>query len=196
MRRWLDMGIATPDQRVAVNLSPIQLDASLPTVVGEALARHGLPPSALTLEVTETAFVDDADGVAGLERLRAIGVRVALDDFGTGYSSLSALRDLPVDLVKIDRSFIERVTEDGQLTALVQGIVDLAHALKLEVVGEGVETAEQSGALESLGCDRAQGWLHGRPASSVVVEAMLAAALPSHLVPTPAPASARSLRLA
>jgi len=178
MRRWLDLGIALPGQRVAVNLSPMQLDASLPTVVGEALARHGLPASALTLEVTESAFVDDPDGVAGLERLRAIGVRVALDDFGTGYSSLSTLRDLPADVVKVDRSFVERITEDPQLAALVRGIVDLAHALDLQVIAEGVETVEQSTALLAFGCDRAQGWLHGRPMSPPVTEALLAECAP------------------
>jgi len=178
MRRWLDLGLATADQRVAVNLSRLQLDATLPTVVGDALARHGLPASALTLEVTESAFVDDPEGVASLERLRAIGVEVALDDFGTGYSSLSTLRDLPADSVKVDRSFVDRVPDDAQLRALVRGIVDLAHALDLRVVGEGVETEAQAEALAAAGCDRVQGWLHGRPASAAVTEALLGASRP------------------
>jgi len=197
MRRWLDLGIAQPGQRVAVNLSPMQLDASLPTVVGEALARHGLPASALTLEVTESAFVDDPDGVASLERLRAIGVRVALDDFGTGYSSLSTLRDLPADAVKIDRSFIERVADDAQVAALVRGIVDLAHALRLEVIGEGVETADQSAVLGANGCDLAQGWLHGRPMSAPVVEATLSTTSPARPVASgPTRPGGPNLRLA
>lgn len=173
MRRWIDMGIVGAGQRVAVNLSAIQLDRTLPTVVGEALARHGLPPTALTLEVTETALVDDPDAVAALERLRDIGVRVALDDFGTGYSSLSALRDLPVDTVKIDRSFVSRLGEEPQLDALVRGIVDLAHALEMDVVGEGVELPLQSELLAEFGCDLAQGWLHGRPMSPAVVQASM-----------------------
>ena len=193
MRRWLDLGLTTPGMRVAVNLSRLQLDRTLPTVVGEALARHGLPPSALTLEVTESAFVDDPDGVAGLERLRAIGVRVAVDDFGTGYSSLSTLRDLPADAVKIDRSFVDRIGSDPQVSALVRGIVDLAHALELEVVGEGVETEEQSALLASSGCDLAQGWLHGRPASAPIVEAVLATTDP---VGSPRRPNAGALRLA
>jgi len=196
MRRWLDDGLAVPGQRVAVNLSPMQLDATLPTVVGEALARHGLPASALTLEVTESAFVDDPDGVASLERLRAIGVRVALDDFGTGYSSLSTLRDLPADAVKVDRSFTARISEDPQLAALVRGIVDLAHALRLQVVAEGVETAEQSALLEEFGCDHAQGWLHGRAMSPALVEAMLAGPVPPAPVAEVDLTGTPSLRLA
>jgi diguanylate cyclase (GGDEF)-like protein len=175
MRRWRDLGIAGPDQRVAVNLSPRQLDAGLPTLVADALARHGLPPSALTLEVTESAFVDDPDAVTSLDRLRHLGVCVALDDFGTGYSSLSALRDLPVDILKVDRSFVSRLGEDPQLEALVQGIVGLAGALHLKVVGEGVETQAQSDQLASFGCDMAQGWLHGKPSSAAMTEAVLSA---------------------
>jgi diguanylate cyclase (GGDEF)-like protein len=190
MRRWLDLGIAGPGQRVAVNLSPLQLDAGLPTIVADALARHGLPPSALTLEVTESAFVDDPDAVASLVRLRRLGVRVALDDFGTGYSSLSALRDLPVDTVKIDRSFVSRLGEDRQLEALVRGIVSLAAALELQVIGEGVEDKTQSDLLASFGCDRAQGWLHGKPVSAVMTDAVLSASAglrrPTDRVATPA----------
>jgi diguanylate cyclase len=175
MRRWRDLRIAGDDLRVAVNLSPLQLDAGLPTVVADALARHGLPPSCLTLEVTESALVDDPDAVASLDRLRHLGVCVALDDFGTGYSSLSALRDLPVDTLKIDRSFVSRLGQDDQLEALVQGIVSLAGALELQVVGEGVEAHVQSDLLASFGCDRAQGWLHGKPVSASMTEAVLSA---------------------
>jgi len=194
MRRWMDLGLVEPGQRVAVNLSRLQLDRGLPMMVAEALARHGLPPTALTLEVTESAFVDDPDGVASLVRLRAIGVRVALDDFGTGYSSLSTLRDLPADAVKVDRSFVERLGEDAQVSALVAGIVELAHALRLEVVGEGVETVAQSEALAAFGCELAQGWLHGRPMSAPLVEALLGEGRP---VPVPVTAKVRTgLRLA
>jgi diguanylate cyclase (GGDEF)-like protein len=199
MRRWLDLGVATPDQRVAVNLSPLQLDASLPDVVASAIARHGLPASSLTLEVTESALVDDPDAVASLERLRHLGVCVSLDDFGTGYSSLSALRDLPVDTVKIDRSFVSRLGQDVQLEALVRGIVDLAGALDLQVVGEGIEDARQSELLASFGCDRAQGWLHGKPSSSLVIEAALSASggVARRRVPAPVQdASVPPLRLA
>jgi diguanylate cyclase (GGDEF)-like protein len=196
MRRWLDLGLAAPGQRVAVNLSRLQLDRTLPTVIGEALARHGLPASALALEVTESAFVDDPDGVASLERLRDIGVRVALDDFGTGYSSLSTLRDLPADTVKVDRSFVARVCEDEQLHALVRGIVELAHALHLVVVAEGVETPEQADLLAAVGCDLAQGWLHGRPVSAGVIEAVLSTSAGGARSTETAAADGPTLRLA
>ena len=174
MRRWIDLGVARPGQRVAVNLSALQLDDTLPAMVAEALANNGLPPTGLTLEVTESALVDDAGAVAALERLRHLGVQVSLDDFGTGYSSLSALRDLPVDVVKIDRSFVGRMEEDAQLSSLVHGIVDLAHALELVVIAEGVEHTSQSELLADFGCDLAQGWLHGHPMSASLVEASLA----------------------
>jgi len=173
MRALLDLGLVGLHQRVAVNLSAQQLDSTLPTVVGDALARNGLPPTSLTLEVTESALVDDPDAVASLERLRGIGVSISLDDFGTGYSSLSALRDLPVDTVKIDRSFVARLTEDRQIEALVKGIVELAHALELRVVAEGVEETAQAATLNRFGCDYQQGWLHGRPMNAQLVEATL-----------------------
>ncbi len=173
MRTLLDLGLVGPRQRVAVNLSAHQLDGTLPTVVGDALARNGLPPTALTLEVTESALVDDPDAVASLERLRGIGVTISLDDFGTGYSSLSALRDLPVDTVKVDRSFVARLSEDRQIEALVKGIVELAHALELRVVAEGVEEPAQAAMLDRFGCDLQQGWLHGRPMGAQLVEATL-----------------------
>ena len=174
MRRWLTLGLVGTDVRVAVNLSARQLDRTLPRVVGEALARHGLPASSLTLEVTESALVDDEDAVASLERLREIGVTVSLDDFGTGFSSLSALRDLPVDTVKIDRSFVERMGDDDRMTAMVRGIIDLAHALHIDVIAEGVEETLQATLLREFGCDRAQGWLYGRPMSISVTETALA----------------------
>lgn len=191
MRRWLDLGIADDQLRVAVNLSAKQLDATLPSVVSEALVRNGLPATSLTLEVTESAVVDDPDAVSSLERLREIGVTVSLDDFGTGFSSLSALRDLPVDTVKIDKSFIDRMGDDTQLTAMVRGIIDLAHALELGVIAEGVEELPQSLLLAEFGCDRAQGWLHGRPMSVPLVEAMLAAT-PRATEAVPAPSNRRS----
>jgi diguanylate cyclase (GGDEF)-like protein len=202
MRRWLDLGLADDGLRIAVNLSARQLDRSLPGVVGEALARNGLPPTSLTLEVTESALVDDPDAVSSLERLRDIGVTVSLDDFGTGYSSLSALRDLPVDTVKVDRSFVDRMGADDQLTAMVRGIIDLAHALRIAVVAEGVEKQLQASLLRDFGCDRAQGFLFGQPLTAPIVEALLAGGGtavppgPDDTVDTSVPSSAPELRLA
>jgi EAL domain-containing protein (putative c-di-GMP-specific phosphodiesterase class I) len=113
----------------------------------------------LCLEITESALVADMDAALEvLERLRAIGVRVGLDDFGTGYSSFSYLHRLPVDVLKIDRSFVNRITMEPRDRAVVAGMIDLAHALGLQTVAEGVETPGQLAELGSLGCDLAQGW--------------------------------------
>jgi CheY-like chemotaxis protein len=113
----------------------------------------------LCLEITETVLLDDAHGsVKALEALKAIGVRIAVDDFGTGYSSLTYLKRFPVDVLKIDRSFIDGLVHDRQDRAIVSSVVDLAHAFGLTTIGEGVETVEQLALLRSLGCDAAQGY--------------------------------------
>ncbi len=156
---------AVPSLGVSVNLSARQLlDAGLETTVAAALAASGLAPERLTLEITETVLMGDmALSIERLERLRRLGVRVAIDDFGTGYSSLSYLRRLPIDVVKIDRSFIDEVAGDRVQAALVRAIVDLCHTLELETVAEGVETAAQAQRLAELGCCLAQGYFFGRP---------------------------------
>ncbi len=154
-----------PAPWVAVNVSPVQLteDEFLTDVV-EALATSGLVPDRLCLEITETAAITDLHAtVDRLTALRALGVRVALDDFGTGHSSLTLLRHLPVDSVKIDRSFVDRVTSDPADAVLVRLVVEAAHSLGLRVCAEGVETEDQARQLVSMGCDSAQGWLFGRP---------------------------------
>ncbi len=188
MRRWRDLGLLGDGQRVAVNLSARQLDDRLPTLVGDALARHGLPASSLTLEVTESALVEDDAAVESLARLRDMGIEIALDDFGTGYSSLGALRDLPVDVVKIDRTFVRDLYGDvGPMEAMIAAIVALAHALDMEVVAEGVEDAAHDACIRELDCDRSQGWYHGRPMSAATVDAHLTAtAAPRTPLPRPA----------
>ena len=162
---------------VAVNLSARQfVHPELVARVTEALEASGLPPRCLRLEFTESVLIEREEPVIDtFAKLHGLGIRLDLDDFGTGYSSLSALRDLPVDIVKVDRSFVSRLGEDSQLEALVQGIVGLAGALHLKVVGEGVETRAQSDLLASFGCDMAQGWLHGKPSSAAMTEAVLSA---------------------
>ncbi len=167
---------------VSVNLSTLQLEEEgVVDDVRGALAAAGLPAEQLMLEVTETALVDlDEAALARLTALRAMGVKVALDDFGTGYSSLSRLRWLPVDVLKVDRSFVEGAADDAGAAALVRCVVDLAQALDLTVVAEGVETAEQEEALRSMSCDRAQGYLLGRPAGpEELVAALLLRAAPT-----------------
>jgi len=150
--------------RVSVNVSPRQLATGrFPGQVREALERHALAPQALELEVTESLLVDNAGAVrAQLSELRALGVSIALDDFGTGYSSMSMLRDLPLDVMKIDRSFVLNLEHDADAAAITRTIATLATALKLHLVAEGVETIEQARLLEAMGCQELQGFLYSR----------------------------------
>lgn len=152
---------------VAVNVSAIQLrDATFVDDVSDALHRSGLPARNLVIELTETTLATDEHGeVRSLAAIRSLGCRVALDDFGTGFSSLSGLRDLPIDVVKLDRSFITDLTGSPRASALVEAVVTLAGALDLTVVAEGVETTEQHELLARLGCDRIQGYLISQPLS-------------------------------
>ena len=161
--RWLDDRPGA-ELTVRVNLSPRQLaQPELVDGVVEALARSGLPPAALCLEITETALMDDpVHGARVLTELHDLGVRLAVDDFGTGYSSLAQLKRFPVDVLKIDRSFVVGLGVEAEETAIVEAIISMARALGLEVVAEGVERPEQLDELRRLGCHRAQGWLWAR----------------------------------
>ena len=152
-----------PDVGVTVNVSGMQLaSAAFPGEVEWALKENGLPPDALTVELAETLLMTDrADA---LERIRALGVRIAVDDFGTGYSSLSWLARLPVDVVKVDQSFVAQLGTADRYGAIVDAMIHLAHALGLDVVAEGVETDAQLAHLARLGCDAAQGFLLGHAA--------------------------------
>jgi diguanylate cyclase (GGDEF)-like protein len=162
MRGWLDAGHAVP---VAVNLSTrCLLDAALPEMVQRLLAQYRVPAELLRLEVTESAVMGDAARcMEVLQRLHDLGVRLSIDDFGTGYSSMAYLRRLPVDELKIDRSFVLGMTTTPQDAVLVRTAIDLGHNLGLTVVAEGVEGAEQVHALRELGCDIAQGYHYARP---------------------------------
>jgi EAL domain-containing protein (putative c-di-GMP-specific phosphodiesterase class I) len=155
----------TADLVVSVNLSPRQLaDPHVADRVSELLAARSLPASALTLEITESALMDDPQLAAEtLTRLRNLGVGISVDDFGTGYSSLSYLRRFPVTSVKIDRTFVENLGVTADDDVMVAGIVNLAHTLGLVVVAEGVENESQRQTLSDLGCDYAQGFLFSRP---------------------------------
>lgn len=153
------------DLRIAANLSARQFrSGNLVAKLRRELARCQVPGSALELEVTESVLMDrDGQAREQLFGLKALGVTLAIDDFGTGYSSLSYLRRFPVDVLKIDRSFIKDLGRDPDADALVRAIVGMAQALKLSVVAEGVETSEQAAFLTALGCHCGQGWLFGRP---------------------------------
>ena len=161
MARWQGRGI----QRVSVNVSPLQLiEGDLVDHVVDSLQRHALPASALELEVTETILVGDTEhAFAQLAALRQRGVRIALDDFGTGYSSMAALRKLPIDVMKVDRSFVTELGRDPTALAVVRAIIALAKASGLLLVAEGVENEAQAQILRELGCDELQGFLYCRP---------------------------------
>jgi diguanylate cyclase (GGDEF)-like protein/PAS domain S-box-containing protein len=150
---------------VWVNLSARQLgDPGLVELVADSLSRHGVDAAQLGLEITESALLEDAEGaVIALSLLRELGVRLAVDDFGTGYSSLSYLKRLPVDAVKIDRSFVDGLAVDGDDSAIVAAVAGMARALRLTTIAEGVENLEQLHALRKLGCDLAQGYFFSTP---------------------------------
>ncbi len=162
-RRWRDAGLRVP--RVAVNVSALQLAApDFADRVLQVLRRHGLAPTDLELELTESLFVGDAEDVCSrLQPLRDAGVLVALDDFGTGFSSLSSLHRLPVDVLKIDRSFVVDLGRRESADAVTRSIVALAQALGKHVVAEGVETQAQIEHLSALGCEEMQGYFFARP---------------------------------
>ncbi len=164
-KEWQGKISRTPLPVIFVNVSARQLRRpDLPEKVEQALRKTGLDGSCLTLDVTETAYVEVLeDGAAGLDRLREMGVRISIDDFGTGYSSLSYLKRLPADALKVDKSFVGGLGRDPKDTALVRMIVGLAHSFGMEVIAEGVETEEQAALLEEMGCDLAQGYLFSEP---------------------------------
>ena len=163
--RWREQGL---ELRMAVNISVANLlDARLPDLVQALLARHGVPAPDLQLEITESVIMaDPVRAMDVLARVGEMGVGLSLDDFGTGYSSLSHLKRLPVQELKIDRSFVMNLAEDGNDAAIVRSAVDLARNLGLRVVAEGVETAEAWRALADMGCDLAQGYYLNRPVAA------------------------------
>ncbi len=181
--RWrLDLGARAP-ALLAVNLSIAQL--RLPDLVAQVqqtLADNAMPAAALQLEVTESLAAQDPLAQARLRELKALGVKLALDDFGTGYSSLACLHQLPVDTVKIDRSFVVEAERSEYHRALIEATVRVARTLRMTTVAEGIETAEQAALITALGCDRGQGYLYCRP--------LEASALADWLATRPAPALA------
>jgi EAL domain-containing protein (putative c-di-GMP-specific phosphodiesterase class I) len=166
------------DLSLSVNLSPRQVqDPGVVGLVRAALADTGLPPHALTLEITESVLTEDAlVAVERLVALKALGVRLAVDDFGTGYSSLSRLHQLPIDILKIPKPFVDGVAQGPTASALARAILELSAALGLDVVAEGIEQPEQARLLHELGCRRAQGYLFGRPVPAAELALRLPAA--------------------
>jgi EAL domain-containing protein (putative c-di-GMP-specific phosphodiesterase class I) len=169
-REWKQAGLNPP--RIAVNVSALQLRQR--NFVEDLLAATGGPDGGVDVEITESLLMADVDAsIKKLQALRDVGVGISLDDFGTGHSSLSYLSRLPIDILKIDRSFVHGMTEKAEDTSIVTTIVSLALALRLKVVAEGVETEEQAHLLRLLRCDQMQGYLFSPPQAKDKVEAML-----------------------
>jgi len=174
-----ELGEAAAHLTMAVNLSGRQLaQPDLVELVAGTLAETGLDPGRLELEITESVLMEDSAGVA-LVRLHDLGVRLAVDDFGTGYSSLIYLRRFPVDTLKLDQFFVSGLARNTQDTAIVRSTIDLAHALGLAALAEGVEKPRQLDVLRSMGCDYAQGYLWSEPVTADEIARLLNAAVPT-----------------
>lgn len=173
MAAWQQAGQAP--QRIAVNLSARQLwQGHAVQMVAGVLRETGLSPGCLELEITESVVMrDGAEALQALSDLRELGITLALDDFGTGYSSLSHLRSLPLNKLKIDRSFVQELTTRSDVAVLVQQIIQIGHAFRLRVVAEGVETREAVDFLARSGCDEAQGFYFGKPLPAQDIEVLL-----------------------
>jgi diguanylate cyclase (GGDEF)-like protein len=163
LREWHDQGFS--ELRMAVNLSTVQLHHSeLPRVVNNLLQIYRLPPRSLELEVTETGLMEDISTAAQhLLSLRRSGALIAIDDFGTGYSSLSYLKSLPLDKIKIDKSFVQDLIDDDDDATIVRAIIQLGKSLGMQVIAEGVETTEQEAYIISEGCHEGQGYFYSKP---------------------------------
>jgi EAL domain-containing protein (putative c-di-GMP-specific phosphodiesterase class I) len=160
--QWHRSGLAL---NLAVNISTEDIgDSRFDSRVASLLSRHQLPPSLLTLELTETGFIDDPNrALQMLDAIAALGVALSIDDFGTGYSSLSHLARMPVDEMKIDRSFVQSLESDPEFATVVRSAIDMGHGLGLKVVAEGIETSSAANTLREFGCDIAQGYFYAKP---------------------------------
>ena len=179
-RHWQDRGLAPAGLLISVNLSARELvNATIGRTIADSIAASGFDASNVILEITESAMMKDTESaVRSLHALKAIGVRIALDDFGTGYSSLAHLEKLPIDILKIDRTFVATVASRGNVVALADAIVQLARSLGHLTIAEGVESEPQAVALRQMGCRYAQGYHLGVPLSREMTEELLRCQLP------------------
>ncbi len=175
MKIWHDLFPSPKPLIISVNLSGKQFtQENLISEIKQILIKTGFNPRCLKLEITESVVMDDVEkAIAMLAELRALDVQLGMDDFGTGYSSLSYLHRFPTDMLKIDRSFVNRMGDEGENLAIVRTIVALAHNLGMQVIAEGVETASQLAQLRSLGCEYGQGYFFSKPVDSKTAEALL-----------------------
>jgi EAL domain-containing protein (putative c-di-GMP-specific phosphodiesterase class I) len=161
--QWKNMGYVVPP--VSVNVSPKQLQrVNLAQLLTQILTQYDLPAQALEIEITESSMMDNLEvSQQQLQAIKDLGMKILVDDFGTGYSSLSLLKKFEVDVLKVDKSFIEDVPRDSEDCALVQAVISMAQSLKMEVVAEGIETEEQMAFLKNLGCHEGQGYYFSKP---------------------------------
>lgn len=175
-KRWLTVLPGGLPISVAVNLSPRQFETGLADTFNTIMEQSGIDPARICIEVTESVLMQDAElAVTVLRKLKSLGVRISIDDFGTGFSSLAYLKRFPLDELKIDKSFVDGLGTDPEATAIVAAVMGMAHALDLQVVAEGVETADQVTRLRTLGCDEAQGYYFARPMTVDAIDTLLAA---------------------
>jgi len=162
-KSWQQAGLGP--LRIAVNVSPRQVQqADIAAILGRAIDQSGMDPELVTVEITESLILGSGDEVVRkLEQVRDLGAKIAVDDFGTGYASLSYLKHFPVDVLKIDRSFVAEALRNAEDARLIEAIIALGHSLGMQVVGEGVETAEQQAFLAERGCDLVQGYRYSPP---------------------------------
>ena len=162
-RAWRDAGL--PPLCVAVNISSVQFRSGrLEERIRQILEATGMPPGSLEIELTEGVVMSEAEGaIEALQRLSAMGIQIAIDDFGTGYSSLSYLKLFPIDRLKLDKSFVRDIAKDNGDRAIATAVIRLGHSLKLRVIAEGVEAADQLDALRQQGCDEIQGFHFSKP---------------------------------
>ena len=185
---WNAQGLGDPPLTVCVNLSPRQFQSpNLADEVLRTLAKTKLAPNCLKLEITEGVIMQDFEATTTiLQQLKQLGVQIAIDDFGTGYSSLAYLKRLPLDVLKIDRSFVKGIGEDHEDSAIVRAIISLAGSLNLAVTAEGVECAEQAALLNDWACDQGQGYHFGRPLDAAATTALLRARTQEPVAPVAA----------
>jgi diguanylate cyclase (GGDEF)-like protein len=182
--------------KLAVNVSPVQFrDADLAEQILKTLAQTGFPASRLEIEITEGSLLEDREQVLTIIRsLKNVGISISLDDFGTGYASLAQVNRLPLDRIKIDKSFITTIVKSEQTAAIVNTIAGLGHNLNVPITAEGVESEQIRSALADFGCSEAQGWLFGRAISAEAVRSFLAMSGDGNSVPTPDAAPAPSTK--
>jgi EAL domain-containing protein (putative c-di-GMP-specific phosphodiesterase class I) len=175
MERWQKIFPSDPPLFVSVNLSSKQfIQSDLIQRVTQIIQETKINPEGLKLEITESAVMDNVETATEmLKKLRALGIKLSIDDFGTGYSSLSYLHRFPIDTLKVDRSFVVNMSEDGENVEIVRTIVSLAQNLGMNVIAEGVETKEQLAALRKLGCENGQGYFFSKPVNAKTAENLI-----------------------